>query len=776
MKKTTITRHTPFRAAALLESLEFRVLLSGSVVPTVTLAYVVGPYGYGSGGNNTFTASMAPTADGVVPTGKIDLYESDAKNVKLNTYQPWKFNWVSSGTLDASGTVSLPAYLDYANETFCAVYEGDSVYARTFSADVTVGVRCSYDLVQLVPATLGPDPTAPAPTTFIINESSSTGTPTQAPALRVILANPWGDPISICHPALVPPTPGTYFSTGANLQVNIPLPPTPTSGSISTGSSGCITLNGRGTITFADPLPKPAGTITFSENGTVLGAVPVISDAADFIPSGLAVGSHTITVSYSGDANYAAFTSTTNIQIVPRQTKTFLNSSDFDFVSGNHPIHQGESLHLHASTYSPFADSITDPGTTGTITFFDGSQPLAVVPLSDPQLTITQSLAVGDHAITAFYSGDANFPSSTSAPFDVQVTAPVGFQTNTSPINAGNVGTATTTPDPQVTPTLQVTPPDLGSTPLVKIYNSTTGQSSSFVAYSPDYTGPVHVASAVINNTAYVVTSTGAGGVPLVTIRDGSGNLLQNFYAYVPAYTGGVEISVADVLGSGTPQIITSTDPGGQPLVNVYSFSGKLLSNFFAYSPDYMGGVRITTADISHSGHANIITTPAAGGSPLVNIFDGISGHLTANFYASDPSDTSSLVIIAGNVMDSGHPDLVVASAGAPDQPLRIYDGFSRSLVKSVPTNVSSAPLPSDFAHSLLLTTIARSNFDYEQIVLTPDPTHTSDVYTIDAVQDNSTHTAPNSLPGSATIMWQSTSQPIAIPTSSPLTHPLLWP
>jgi len=59
------------------------------------------------------------------------------------------------------------------------------------------------------------------------------------------------------------------------------------------------------------------------------------------------------------------------------------------------------------------------PGTrTGTVTFFDGATPLTAPPItlnaSGQAIFTTSSLAVGSHSITAVYSGDANFESSTS--------------------------------------------------------------------------------------------------------------------------------------------------------------------------------------------------------------------------------------------------------------------------------------------------------------------------------------------------------------------------
>ena len=49
----------------------------------------------------------------------------------------------------------------------------------------------------------------------------------------------------------------------------------------------------------------PTGTVTFEEGTTVLGTVPLDNGVATFSIATLAVGSHTITAVYSGDADFA---------------------------------------------------------------------------------------------------------------------------------------------------------------------------------------------------------------------------------------------------------------------------------------------------------------------------------------------------------------------------------------------------------------------------------------------------------------------------------------
>jgi hypothetical protein len=57
------------------------------------------------------------------------------------------------------------------------------------------------------------------------------------------------------------------------------------------------------------------GTVTFTENGTFLGSTTVQSGDASIILEGFSVGTHTITVSYSGDVYNAPYSYTFTIKV-----------------------------------------------------------------------------------------------------------------------------------------------------------------------------------------------------------------------------------------------------------------------------------------------------------------------------------------------------------------------------------------------------------------------------------------------------------------------------
>ena len=159
----------------------------------------------------------------------------------------------------------------------------------------------------------------------------------------------------------------------------------------------------------------PTGMAEFLDGGAAItgcGAQPLVSGVASCAVAYADAGSHAITVIYSGDANFTGSTSLALTQTVnPADTSTSLASSV-------NPSVTGQSVTITATV------SVTAPGSgtpTGTVTFENGGTAIAgctAEPVfSAGTATCANSFFAGTEAITAVYSGDANFISSTSPTF-----------------------------------------------------------------------------------------------------------------------------------------------------------------------------------------------------------------------------------------------------------------------------------------------------------------------------------------------------------------------
>jgi VCBS repeat-containing protein len=156
------------------------------------------------------------------------------------------------------------------------------------------------------------------------------------------------------------------------------------------------------TATVSATTGTPTGTVTFLDGGTSLGTETLDSTGAgSFTTSSLAVGTHSITASYSGDSNFSANTSAPFTQIVQLDVPSVtVNASPNPSVFGQ-PV-------IATATVSATAPGSGTP--TGTVTLLDGLTSLGTANLVNGQASFTvATLTTGLHSLMATYAGDGSF-------------------------------------------------------------------------------------------------------------------------------------------------------------------------------------------------------------------------------------------------------------------------------------------------------------------------------------------------------------------------------
>ncbi|MFI0904088.1 Ig-like domain-containing protein, partial [Streptomyces sioyaensis] len=240
----------------------------------------------------------------------------------------------------------------------------------------------------------------------------------------------------------------------------------------------------------------PTGTVTFVIGGGGGGTVtaPLVGGNASVTTSTLSVGTHPITATYSGSANFAASSGTDT------QTVQGLASTVTTVTSSPDPSVFGQPV-----TFTATVTSLLGPTPTGTVTFVIAGGPTLTAPLVAGTASVTtSSLSVGSHAVTATYSGDVNFSSSSG--------------TDSQLVNkASTTTTVTSSPDPSlfgqpVTFTATVAPVSPGA-------GTPTGTVTFVIAGGPTLTAPL------VAGTASVTTSSLSVGSHAVTATyGGDGN------------------------------------------------------------------------------------------------------------------------------------------------------------------------------------------------------------------------------------------------------------
>jgi len=279
---------------------------------------------------------------------------------------------------------------------------------------------------------------------------------------------------------------------------------------------------------------------------------------------------------------------------------------------------------------------------------------------------------------------DCNAFDSSQVIFSAPVTATYIFR-------ADGFGSATGPYSLTILPRAIVTGVDFGGGPQIQVFagvgSTPNAVMRTFLAYASNVGAGTRIAVGDVSGdgTPDVITAPGpSAGLP-VRIFDGLfGTELRSFFAYDPQFSGGVFVAAGDVNGDGRADIVTGAGPGGGPHVRVFdAVTGAELTGFLAYDPSFTGGVRVAAGDVNGDGRADIITAPGPGGGPHVRVFNGVTGAELISVFAFDPAFTGGVFVAAGDVNADRKADIIVGADAGGGPHVEVFSGADGSLLRT---------------------------------------------------------------------------------------------
>ena len=375
------------------------------------------------GASLTLTATVATKTQGAgsyAIAGTVTLMDG---STTLGTVQLA----AATATLDHATATFATDKLSIGSHSLTAVYAGNANDQASSSPVLTQVVKLATATLSL--ATSANPLASGAPLALTATATSTGGTPTGAVSFFVGgtllgVANLNGQGAAVLQLPSAEWLPGTYSLTatyaGDAADSNAASPPVSevlhlANANVTLASS----LNPAGigaqvlfTATAGSNGGTPTGSITFADGGVMLGSAALnASGIASFSTSALAIGSHAITAAYAGDSYDGVASSAPLSEVVQAAT------IGIALATSKSPAIFAETVTLTAVVTG------TGSSPVGSVAFFDGATHLGDVKIdaSGHAVYTTSSLTIGDHALSAMYSGDVNHSAVTSSPVDEQV-------------------------------------------------------------------------------------------------------------------------------------------------------------------------------------------------------------------------------------------------------------------------------------------------------------------------------------------------------------------
>lgn len=178
---------------------------------------------------------------------------------------------------------------------------------------------------------------------------------------------------------------------------------------------------------------------------------------------------------------------------------------------------------------------------------------------------------------------------------------------------------------------------------------------------------------------SYMVLGARAGGTPWINVLRADGVAYTSFPAFAESFTGGVQVAVDDLNDDNRVEVVATPGVGGGPQVRVFTVSGALISEFFAYDESSRQGVSATLGDVTGDGIEEIVTAVGAGISNDVIVFDQ-DGNELSRFTVDGFQEGTRFVVSVADVDSDWEKEIIIAAQNKEPR-IAVYNADGTRLV-----------------------------------------------------------------------------------------------
>jgi len=657
-------------------------MATGSGATTINVTPLNPSPTYGSGFSILVTVTSG--TGGAIPTGTVTFYINSfiSAPVTLNSGGLVTYSY-SPSTPPAVGQYSVVVvysgdstnYAPNTSTTTVQVSQATPTVTATVNGTPSIGVPFTATIkVAGVAGGVAPTGTVTVDTTSFNGATASVVSQGNGTWLATVTPNSGGGPNSLTfnYNGDTNYVAGSYVLNVGSVTLGttttaVTYSPIPATAGQDTTLTATVTPSVGGNSVTA-----PSGTVYFSINGLIVSA-QLTGNTATTTYQFAASSNNVLTANYGGDTNWKPSTSpAVSVSVGKMNSAITLTTSATSILYGN-------TLTLTADV-APAATLTTTQTPTGTVTFYNGGGPLATVALSSGEATYDVStLNVGTAVITARYSGDSYFATSTSAPSSVGVSQDSGIlEATIAPVTAP-YGTQAV-----VTATLTL---NGGGNPVGSITATVPG---TVAAGGGTYTGTL-TANTGGTSTANITVNLPPPGAYTINVACASAN--ANFTCAPTT----VDVSVTKGYTTTTVSVLPTTPLSGQKVqltavvanqgggTGTYAYTGSI--EFYDGGADLGGGAvvsnQVTISLAMKTGVSHAITAIYTGDTNWY----GSTSNPVAVTVAANPSTTSLTSSLSTALVGTGV--VLTANVGStsgtvqviPTGVVTFYDNYNGSVL-----------------------------------------------------------------------------------------------
>jgi hypothetical protein len=293
----------------------------------------------------TITAAVAPASGSGTPTGSVIFYDGGTQ--------------LGTATLASGLATYTTTSLSVGSHSITAAYSGDSNYAASTSSALTITVlaptKTASTTTLLASATqlstgqtltlsIGVAPQSgsgtPTGTVSILDGQTQIATATLAASAATYKTST----LAVgSHSLSVTYSGDSTFATSTSNAISITITAPSKAATTTTLNASATQISSGSSVSFtANVAPQsssgsPTGSVAFLDGSTQIGTGGVAANTAQFNTSNLATGTHSISASYSGDANFTGSTSSAvsvTVTAAPQPNYTLTSATSLTIDAG----------------------------------------------------------------------------------------------------------------------------------------------------------------------------------------------------------------------------------------------------------------------------------------------------------------------------------------------------------------------------------------------------------------------------------------------------------